>query len=110
MTRAREGLLEVNDRLAVTRVLSVATRSPRRDLEEVVPRVEVSDYLEPTTRGIFFESQELECAIIDRGSLGAGSQGEGPCVIEEPGATTVCPPGFVWRVGDLSMLFLERKR
>ena len=110
MTRAREGLLEVNDRLAVTRVLSVATRSPRRDLEEVVPRVEVSDYLEPTTRGIFFESQELECAIIDRGSLGAGSQGEGPCVIEEPGATTVCPPGFAWRVGDLSMLFLERKR
>jgi N-methylhydantoinase A len=51
----------------------------------------------------------INCAIYDRGTLGAGSRLHGPAVIEELDSTTVVHPGFTVRVDDVGNLVIERR-
>jgi N-methylhydantoinase A len=44
-------------------------------------------------RAVWFSGRWLECAIVRRRTLLAGSRCEGPAIIEEHGATTVLAPG-----------------
>ena len=48
-----------------------------------------------------------ETPIIDRERLTAGWSIEGPAIVEEPGGTTVAPPGWTIRVGPSGALMCE---
>jgi N-methylhydantoinase A len=47
------------------------------------------------------------CQTYDRELLGAGSEVEGPCVIEEWSSTTVVPPGDAARVDEYGNIVLR---
>ncbi len=61
---------------------------------------------EKRSRMVFFDGEEHDTAVIDRGSLALGDTVSGPAILEEETATTLVPPG--WRIevivgGHLSM-------
>lgn len=93
----------------VTRVSTSIVGSRACDLPGLLPKtVRVSDP-ESTTRSVVFtDGRSADCLVLDRGALSEGDAGDGPCVIEEAGATTVVPSCFGWRVGTLGLLHLER--
>ena len=93
------------------RVSSTAACQIFRDLTDLLPEKRGSKGdSDVTTRNIRFgDSDAIECMVYDRETLEYGQTGEGPCVIEEPGATTVVPPAFDWMVGELGMLHLVRQ-
>ena len=49
----------------------------------------------------------LEAAVVERGAMGAGAMVDGPCVIEEPDATIVVPPGHRARHDGHGHLLVE---
>jgi N-methylhydantoinase A len=49
-------------------------------------------------RMVYFNGEERETAIVDRGGLKPGSVTRGPAIIEEGTATTLIPPGWVGTV------------
>lgn len=98
------------DIVRVRRVATVTTVSNGRALSEVSLRVSGGEGEDAGKRPVAFGNDEpVETPVIDRSRLGEGDAGEGPCVIEEAGATTVVPPAFSWRVGPRLLLHLERR-
>lgn len=69
----------------------------------------VSEASVRATRSVVFEGQSLDCHFIDRGSLLFGSEIVGPAVIEEPGSTTLVPPGFRLRVERHGTLHIRQE-
>lgn len=51
---------------------------------------------------------EVECPVLERGSLGGGERVEGPCLVCEEDATVLVPPGWHGRVDVYGSLVLER--
>ena len=49
----------------------------------------------------------LDTPVIDRERLGCGWRAEGPAIIEEPGGTTVAPPGWTIEVDPSGALMCE---
>lgn len=84
--------------------------SKTHSVADILPRTSVNGHADLQSRSVVFsEGVSVECAVIDRLDLDEGASGVGSCVIEEPGATTVVPPDFDWRVGRENMLILERR-
>tara|TARA_B100000700_G_scaffold266521_1_gene305670 strand:- start:290 stop:928 length:639 start_codon:yes stop_codon:yes gene_type:complete len=84
--------------------------SKTHSVADILPRTSVNGHADSQSRSVVFsEGVSVECAVIDRLDLDEGASGVGSCVIEEPGATTVVPPDFDWRVGRDNMLILERR-
>jgi len=93
----------------VTRVSTACSSPAPRQLSDVLPSARSNDSTDPGSRSVRFPDGQSEvCPVLDRASLDEGETGEGPCIIEEPGATTVVPPGFSWQVGELALLCLEK--
>ena len=100
--------IEVSD-VHVSEVSSVAVLPEERTVDDVVPMVLASEERDLGMRDVrFLEDGWVSCPVLHRGGLSIGDSGDGPCVIEEPGATTLIPVGFAWRVGVLSLLHVER--
>jgi N-methylhydantoinase A len=58
-------------------------------------------------RPVFFEAGGfVECAVYDRGRLGAGHVVSGPCVVEQFDSTTLIHPGQAGRVDDRGVLVI----
>lgn len=82
----------------------------RVELAELNPGSDaVSESAVRATRTVMFEGQRLECRFIDRSSLLSGNHIVGPAVIEEPGSTTLVPPGFKLRVGRYGTLHIRQE-
>ena len=95
--------------IIIVQISTVFVSPPKRTLEDVLPGVTPSDEKELGVRDVCFSGREwVSCPVFHRGGLIPDDSGEGPCVIEEPGATTLVPPGFSWRVGLLSLLHVEK--
>ena len=107
-TRASEQFGLVGHDLVGFRLTTSVVENPSRSLEAILPNTSTDEVRTLEPREVTFEDGvKVACPVLDRGGLKPGDAGEGPCIIEEAGATTVVPPGYRWRVGDVSMLFLE---
>jgi N-methylhydantoinase A/oxoprolinase/acetone carboxylase beta subunit len=71
-------------------------------------RGERGEHEKAGTRTAFFDGDEHEAAVLDRDSLGAGSDVEGPAVVEFREATCVVRPGWSGAVDEAGTLALER--
>jgi N-methylhydantoinase A len=60
-------------------------------------------------RPVHFGDGWLDSPAYRRDALPLGAAFAGPAVVEEMGATTVVPPGWGGRVGELGELWLERR-
>jgi N-methylhydantoinase A len=60
------------------------------------------------TRTAWFESAALNVDVYERDGLAPSATVNGPAIVEEFGATTVVPPGWIARVDALGDLILER--
>jgi N-methylhydantoinase A len=60
-----------------------------------------------TTRTVGFREGRQETPVYDRGALGAGATIAGPAVIEEPGSTSILPPGFTLTVDAARNLIID---
>ncbi len=58
-------------------------------------------------RQVYFEGGWLDTTIYERATLPAHERLAGPCIIEEPDATTVVPPGMSAYLDELGNLILE---
>jgi N-methylhydantoinase A len=58
-------------------------------------------------RRVYFEDGWLHTAIYERDQLPANEQVDGPCIIEEPAATTVVQPGMRAHVDALGNIIIE---
>ena len=56
-----------------------------------------------------FDGEWVEVAVLDRTAMGAGSEVDGPAIVEFPEATCVVRPGWHGRVDDVGTLVLERR-
>lgn len=64
---------------------------------------------EETSRLVYFAGgPAIEARVIDRASIAAGDEFEGPAVIEQPDANTLVPPGWRVRAESAGALALER--
>jgi N-methylhydantoinase A len=63
---------------------------------------------EPGSRRVVVDGEEHEAAVLDRDALGAGSEVEGPAVVEFREATCVVRPGWRGAVDEVGTLALER--
>jgi N-methylhydantoinase A len=63
-----------------------------------------------TVRDAYFGGRWHKTAIVHRSSLHAGRELSGPAIVEEYGATTVVPPGWMARCGAAGCLFLTRRK
>ena len=59
-------------------------------------------------RTAWFGGAELSVDVYEREGLATSATLAGPAIVEEFGATTVVPPGWIARVDDLGNLILER--
>ena len=55
-----------------------------------------------------FDGEWTDVSVFDRRELGAGSEVEGPCIVEFPEATCVVRPAWRGTVDDAGTLVLER--
>ncbi|HIJ56982.1 MAG TPA: hydantoinase/oxoprolinase family protein [Deltaproteobacteria bacterium] len=55
-------------------------------------------------RPVWLEDGFVDCPVYDRNALDTGFAFDGPAVVEEPGATTVVPPGWSVGVDDSGIL------
>jgi N-methylhydantoinase A len=93
----------------VSQISSVAVSPVERTLDDVVPTALPTEERDLGMRDVrFSEDGWVSCPVLHRGGLCLDDSGDGPCVIEEIGATTLVPAGFTWRVGVLSLLHVER--
>jgi N-methylhydantoinase A len=87
-------------------VTALVTQDPI-DLSRYVPdtgaRLEVKG-----RRKVYFEGGWLDTDIYERDGLPAHVRVSGPCIVEEPAATTVVPPGLNAHLDALGNLILER--
>jgi N-methylhydantoinase A len=60
-------------------------------------------------RRLHFGGDWAESPVYHRSALALGGRFSGPAIVEEMGATTVVPPGWSGRVGELGELVLERR-
>ncbi|MEZ5279529.1 MAG: hydantoinase B/oxoprolinase family protein [Acidimicrobiales bacterium] len=67
-----------------------------------------AQWTEPETRQVVFAGQAVDTPFVDRTTLVAGAQIDGPAVILEATATTVVEPGWRATVNDLGDLVIER--
>jgi N-methylhydantoinase A len=103
--RTGTGVSEVR----VSQVSTVAVSPVERTLDDVIPAITPVEEKDLGVRDVrFSEDGWVPCPVLHRGGLGPDDSGEGPCVIEEPGATTLVPAGFSWRVGSFSLLHVDR--
>ena len=63
---------------------------------------------EPRRRTLLLENGEVDAVVLDRATMGRGSQVEGPAVVEFPEATCLVRPGWAGTVDDVGTLVLER--
>jgi N-methylhydantoinase A len=56
-----------------------------------------------------FDGETAEVEVIDRLTLGAGSEVAGPAIVESPESTCVVRPGWRGRVDETGTLVLERR-
>jgi N-methylhydantoinase A len=56
----------------------------------------------------FARGERCAFAVVDRASLAAGEELQGPAIVNEPTATTYLDAGFVARVHDHGHLIVER--
>jgi N-methylhydantoinase A len=68
------------------------------------PRAPAPQKPHPRHRRVLFDEGWLETSVYDRGSLGIGTEIDGPAVLEEDHATTVVPPDGRARVRSLGVL------
>ena len=59
-------------------------------------------------RSASFEGDWIEVSVVDRASLGRGSEIAGPAIVEFPEATCVIGSGWRGRIDDVGTLVLER--
>lgn len=59
------------------------------------------------TAEIVFRGMPRACRFIERRTLGPGARIDGCCVIEEPTATTLVPPGWTATPGEAGALILQ---
>jgi N-methylhydantoinase A len=60
-------------------------------------------------RQVAFDGAFRATPIFERTRLAAGAAIEGPAIIEEPGASTLVPPGFRMTPDEFGNLVLERR-
>ena len=61
-----------------------------------------------TRRRANFDGEWTDVPVFDRRELGAGSNVEGPCIVEFPEATCVVRPGWAGAIDEAGTLVLER--
>ncbi len=76
----------------------------RPELEEKEPE----DKAETGRREANFDGEWVEVPVLDRTKMGAGSEVEGPAVVEFAEATCVVRPGWSGKVDEVGTLILER--
>jgi N-methylhydantoinase A len=108
LDRVKKERLGAGQRFMVSSLTTVCLAPAVRTLKDVLPSLEASESTDSGPREIHFGSDTVVCPVLDRNCLAEGAEGKGPCVIEEAGATTLVPPGHVWHVGRLSLLYVER--
>lgn len=64
--------------------------------------------LQNTRRRANFDGEWIEVPVFDRGDMGAGSDVEGPAIVEFPEATSVVRPGWRGKVDAAGTLVVER--
>jgi N-methylhydantoinase A len=60
-------------------------------------------------RPVFFDDAFADTPVFARERLPAAARLRGPALVDEPGTTTLVPPGFRAAVGQLGVLVLERE-
>jgi N-methylhydantoinase A len=60
------------------------------------------------TRPAWFDGAERSVEVYEREGLATGAALRGPAIVEEFGATSVVPPGWIARLDGLGNLRLER--
>jgi N-methylhydantoinase A len=75
-----------------------------------VEAAEASKSIDPKdSRPLFVDGHFQDALIYERAALPFGAKMEGPCILEEPSATTYVPPGFDLLVEEDGNLLLARK-
>jgi N-methylhydantoinase A len=63
-----------------------------------------------TSRPVHFrETGLVPCDVVERESLGPGSERPGPVIVESPDSTVVVPPDWRFRVDDRGFILLEAR-
>jgi N-methylhydantoinase A len=56
---------------------------------------------------VWFRARPYEASVLQRQILTSDARFDGPCIIEEAGATTVVPPGWKGRMLESGHLLLS---
>jgi N-methylhydantoinase A len=84
------------------------TVTGRRSAPRLVVHEESGPCTEPTSRLVHFRGNgHVPTAIFRRYGLRAGTRLEGPCILEEPGSTTLVEPGMTVEVLPDGQLLIE---
>jgi N-methylhydantoinase A len=105
--RARYGTQAPTDRIEIV-TFRLMAQAPGDDdvLARTAPTADASAPPGAATGEIVFGGRPVGCRFVDRRTLGPGARVEGCCVVEEPTATTLVPPGWTATVGEAGALIL----
>ncbi len=87
--------------------LRVMATRPRAEME-LREEQAAGDLVESTRRALFNGSWS-DVPVMDRSTMGAGSEVSGPCIVELDGSTCVVGPGWAGAVDDSGTLVLEQR-
>jgi N-methylhydantoinase A len=106
--RARYGTSAVHANVdIVTYRLVAEVPTAEQVLDRLTHPEPVSATVSRESSPILVAGKALECQFLARDSLPGGYQLDGPCVIEEPTATTLVPPGWTATVQVNGAILLE---
>jgi N-methylhydantoinase A len=83
----------------VEKPMLVRYQSPTQSIRE--PEIE--------KRSVYFEGKFYDCPIYRRDLLSQGTSFSGPCIVEEPGATTVVFPSWKASVDEWGNILMEER-
>ncbi len=84
-------------------------RTAKPDLARALVQQSPAEPEDTTVRQVYFDGQFRECPVLERLTLKAGDEIEGPAIVEEYDSTVVVAPDWNARIDDVGSLIMERQ-
>jgi N-methylhydantoinase A len=92
------------DEVEIVNLRVAAVGAVERPSQPMLPAGDGSTPVPTGERDVYFDGAFRKTALYDRAGLARGVVFDGPAIVNEEGATTVIPPGFVARIDDYGNL------
>ncbi len=90
------------------RVVAIG-RTAKPDLARALVQQSPPESDDTTSRQVYFDGEFRECPVLERLTLKAGDEIEGPAIVEEYDSTVVVAPDWNARIDNVGSLIMERQ-